>query len=566
MCRLRIPGGIVSAWQFRGLADAADAFGGGYADVTTRANLQIREIGAAHAVDLLTGGAGAGPHLARLGRRQHPQHHRQPDRRHRPAGADRHAAALPAPCTTTSSTTARCTACRASSTSPSTAAGASPALEDTNDIGFVAVPGRRRAGVEPGVYFRLQLGGITGHKDFARETGVLLKPDECVPVAGAVVRVFIDHGDRTDRKKARLKYVLDRMGPRDVPRGGREGIRRAAAPCRRCRACAPRPMADKHGHVGVHAQKQAGPQLSRRRAAGRPDDVRADARPGRDRRPLRQRHDPADRLAEPADLRHRRPRRRHLHRRHRGARPGRRGERDPRAAWSPAPATPAASSRPPTPRAMRCGSPTISKRAWPSTRRSTSTSPAATIPAPSTMSATSACSPQGRRSGEDSVEGYHVYIGGGAASTAEQAMAREYAQSVRVRRSAAAARAPARGLARPSRRRPARSFFEFCRRHEIAALRELAGRAPLRGARGMNAMTPIPSLIPENAPFSTRAARLAERLLRRLSRRRRRAAGRGERRGARQPTSPTRISPGTTRRWPWPSGWSLPRTASRSAS
>ena len=40
------------------------------------------------------GGAGARPHRARLGRRQHPQHHRQPDRRHRPAGADRHAAAV----------------------------------------------------------------------------------------------------------------------------------------------------------------------------------------------------------------------------------------------------------------------------------------------------------------------------------------------------------------------------------------------------------------------------------------------------------------------------------------
>ena len=53
MCRLRIPNGILNAWQMRGLADAADAFGGGYADVTTRANLQIREIPAAHAVDLL---------------------------------------------------------------------------------------------------------------------------------------------------------------------------------------------------------------------------------------------------------------------------------------------------------------------------------------------------------------------------------------------------------------------------------------------------------------------------------------------------------------------------------
>ena len=68
------------------------------------------------------------------------------------------------------------------------------------------------AGIEPGIYFRLQLGGITGHHDFARETGVLLRPEECVAVAGAVVRVFIAHGDRTDRQKARLKYVLDRMG------------------------------------------------------------------------------------------------------------------------------------------------------------------------------------------------------------------------------------------------------------------------------------------------------------------------------------------------------------------
>src|SRR5262249_61038043 len=38
-----------------------------------------------------------------------------------------------------------------------------PVLEDTNDIGFVAVEVTGGAGFEPGVYFRLQLGGITGH-------------------------------------------------------------------------------------------------------------------------------------------------------------------------------------------------------------------------------------------------------------------------------------------------------------------------------------------------------------------------------------------------------------------
>ena len=44
MCRLRIPNGILAAHQLRGLAAIAERCGGGYADVTTRANLQIREI------------------------------------------------------------------------------------------------------------------------------------------------------------------------------------------------------------------------------------------------------------------------------------------------------------------------------------------------------------------------------------------------------------------------------------------------------------------------------------------------------------------------------------------
>ncbi len=48
----------------------------------------------------------------------------------------------------------------------------------------------------------------------------------------------------------------------------------------------------------------------------------------------------------------------------------------------------------------------------------------------------------------------------------------------------------------------------------------------------MNAITPVPSIIPETAPFSTRAARLAERLLRRLSRRHRRGGGAGRCRAA----------------------------------
>ena len=48
MCRLRIPNGILTHWQLAGVADVAERYGGGYAHVTTRANLQIREIAAAN--------------------------------------------------------------------------------------------------------------------------------------------------------------------------------------------------------------------------------------------------------------------------------------------------------------------------------------------------------------------------------------------------------------------------------------------------------------------------------------------------------------------------------------
>ena len=53
MCRLRMPNGILAHWQFAGVADLAERYGGGYAHVTTRANLQVREIEAKNAVAVL---------------------------------------------------------------------------------------------------------------------------------------------------------------------------------------------------------------------------------------------------------------------------------------------------------------------------------------------------------------------------------------------------------------------------------------------------------------------------------------------------------------------------------
>ena len=209
MCRVRIANGILSHWQLRGLADLAERYGGGYTHVTTRAGLQIREIKA-------SGRRWWRPdrHRSRLQglrRRQHPQRdglatagidpQELIDTRpyakawHHHILNDRSLTGLPRKFNVGFD-----------------GGGAIPVLEDTNDIAFTAVTVAEGAGVEPGVWFRLGLGGITGHQDFARPTGVYVKPADAVKVADAIVRVFIAHGDRTDRKKARLKYVLDAWG------------------------------------------------------------------------------------------------------------------------------------------------------------------------------------------------------------------------------------------------------------------------------------------------------------------------------------------------------------------
>jgi ferredoxin-nitrite reductase len=256
MCRLRMPGGILSAHQFRGIADIAERCGGGYADVTTRANLQIREIGATRVLDVLMAVQDLG--LTSRG-----------------AGADNIR-------NITGSPTAGIDPQELIDTRPLARAlhyhilnhrelyglprkfniafdggGQVSVLEDTNDIGFAAVAVDEGAGVPAGVYFRLELGGITGHGDFARDAGVALTPEQCVPVAEAVVRVFIEHGDRTDRKRARLKYVLDRLGL-DRFLTETEKHLGAALPRVSSRAFRPRGPAPKHAHIGVHAQRQAG--------------------------------------------------------------------------------------------------------------------------------------------------------------------------------------------------------------------------------------------------------------------------------------------------------------------
>src|ERR1700684_3637721 len=55
MCRLRIPNGILKHWQLSGMADLAERYCGPFCHVTTRANLQVREIPPKNTVALIEG-------------------------------------------------------------------------------------------------------------------------------------------------------------------------------------------------------------------------------------------------------------------------------------------------------------------------------------------------------------------------------------------------------------------------------------------------------------------------------------------------------------------------------
>lgn len=262
MLRCRIAGGALTTHQFRGLAEIAADWGPGRIDLTTRANTQVREIMPRDCPDVLmkltdlgltSQGAGA-DNIRNI--TATPTTGFDPDElidvmpyaraMHHYILKNRDLYGLPRKFNISYDSGGRVSVCA-----------------DTNDIAFYAVrvtessisqcplPGTHPP--SPGIYFRMQLCGITGHQQFATDCGLLLTPEETVPVAAALIRVFIENGDRTNRKKARLKYLVDQWG---IPKTLEETQKKLAFPLRHIRleACEPSQPKSKHGHLGIHPQ------------------------------------------------------------------------------------------------------------------------------------------------------------------------------------------------------------------------------------------------------------------------------------------------------------------------
>ncbi len=261
MLRCRIPGGVLSADQFDALADMAERFGGGGASLTTRANIQIREIPVRHAVDCVTlldevglTSKGSGADNVRnitasptSGIDPYEMIDVRPLVRslHHRILNDRTLYDLPRKFNIAFDS-----------------GGSVSVLGDTNDIGFYPIKVDKALKTEsgemhPGFYFRVLVGGLTSRRTFAQDLGLWISPMHAVEAAVTMLRVFQESGCRTNRKRARLKDLLDEWGLKKFSEVVRS---RMSVPVmyEPFEWIHPGTQLGGRAHIGIHPQKQTG--------------------------------------------------------------------------------------------------------------------------------------------------------------------------------------------------------------------------------------------------------------------------------------------------------------------
>ena len=253
MCRLRIPGGMLKAYQFRELGRIARDLASGYVQITTRSNTQIRIIQPKDTTELIRRIESVGLHS-------------------RGSGADNIR-------NLTISPTAGIDPYELIDTAPFvrdlaqlimndrefynlprkfnisfSGGGLISTAEDTNDIGMRAI------GKGGEVFFQILLGGVTGHQEFAEHSGAICSPNQVVEVAAAITKVFARNGNRSSRGKARLVYLLKDWGFEKFIAEVEDLL---GYQLERCAFDDPEIEPEElpevpHAHLGVHPQKQDG--------------------------------------------------------------------------------------------------------------------------------------------------------------------------------------------------------------------------------------------------------------------------------------------------------------------
>ena len=219
MMRIRIDGGaLTSGAAARRRGASPPTYGRDVADVSDRQNVQLHWIRIEDVPEIWQPPRVRRPLDHGSLRRLPARHARLPaggrrrrlgPRRRSGAARDRREA---------TSATRRTRTCRASSRPPSPAVpGTAPTTRSTTCPSSACHRTRR---VTPG--FDLWVGGgLSTNPHFAERVGVFVRPEEVSEVWAGVVSVFRDWGYRRQRNHARLKFLISRLGCREVPPGAR---------------------------------------------------------------------------------------------------------------------------------------------------------------------------------------------------------------------------------------------------------------------------------------------------------------------------------------------------------
>ncbi len=123
---------------------------------------------------------------------------------------------------------------------------------EINDVGIFAV-----RDPEAGVAFRARVGGgLSTTPRFSKDLGVLVGPDEVVELCAAVASVFRDEGNRANRKRARLKFLVEQW---EIPRFREEVEARLGRKLRRAESPDAEPITERdRTHLGIHQQRERG--------------------------------------------------------------------------------------------------------------------------------------------------------------------------------------------------------------------------------------------------------------------------------------------------------------------
>ncbi|MEW6732931.1 MAG: nitrite/sulfite reductase [Acidobacteriota bacterium] len=123
---------------------------------------------------------------------------------------------------------------------------------EINDIGLFAV---RTA--QGGVAFRARIGGgLSTTPRFSKDLGVLVEPEMVVDLCAAVAAVFRDEGNRTNRRRARLKFLVEKW---DIPRFREEVEKRLGRKLVHALEPVAEPITQRdRTHAGIHRQRDPG--------------------------------------------------------------------------------------------------------------------------------------------------------------------------------------------------------------------------------------------------------------------------------------------------------------------